>query len=70
MPESCSTSSNDLSDAARKALAARPRRGEVDDAIEMDLDLAVKLWKSARNLCPSQKKDEALDQVLARLARQ
>jgi hypothetical protein len=36
----------------------------------MDLDLAVKLWKSARNLCPSQKKDEALDQVLARLARQ
>jgi tetratricopeptide (TPR) repeat protein len=68
MQETCSR--NDLTDAARKALAGRPRRREIEDAAEMDLDLAVKLWKSARNLCPSRKKDEALDQVLARLARQ
>jgi CIC family chloride channel protein len=76
--ETCLTSRSDpstsdnrkLAEAARKALAGRPRRGEIDDAIETDLDLAVKLWKSARNLCPSQKKDEVLDRALARLSRQ
>jgi tetratricopeptide (TPR) repeat protein/CBS domain-containing protein len=70
MQDTCAASRNDLAEAARKTLAVRPRRGEIDDAIEMDLDLAVKLWKSAGNSCPSQKKDEALDRVLARLARQ
>jgi len=60
-----------LADAARKALTHRARRGEIDDAIDMNLDLAVRLWKSAKNLCPSQQqKDEALDRVLARLSRQ
>jgi chloride channel protein, CIC family len=60
-----------LADAARKALAHRARRVEMDDAIDMNLDLAVRLWKSAKNLCPAQQqKDEALDRVLARLSRQ
>ena len=56
---------------ARKALAHRPRRGEIDDAIDMNLDLAVRLWKSAKNRClAQQQKDEALDRVLMRLSRQ
>jgi hypothetical protein len=58
-------------DAVRKALAHRPRRGEIDDAIEMNLDLGVRLWKAVKNLCPVQaQKSEALDRVLARLSRQ
>jgi Flp pilus assembly protein TadD len=78
MAEACPATSHDPAGspdgdlaAARKALAHRPRRGEIDDAIDMNLDLAVRLWKSAKNLCPSQQqKDEALDRVLARLSRQ
>jgi hypothetical protein len=72
MAEPCLTAANGPAvDQARKALAQRPRRGEIDDAIDMNLDLAVRLWKSAKNLCPSQQqKDEALDRVLARLSRQ
>jgi hypothetical protein len=79
MAEACLATSNDpaaspdgdLADAARKALAHRVRRGEIDDAIDMNLGLAVRLWKSARNLCPTQQqKDEALDRALARLLRQ
>jgi tetratricopeptide (TPR) repeat protein/CBS domain-containing protein len=72
MAEPCRTAANGPAiDQARKALAQRPRRGEIDDAIDMNLDLAVRLWKSAKNLCPSQQqKDEALDRVLARLSRQ
>ena len=60
-----------LANAARKALAHRARRVEMDDAIDMNLDLALRLWKSAKDLCPAQQqKDEALDRVLARLSRQ
>jgi tetratricopeptide (TPR) repeat protein len=72
MSEQCQAIGNDPAvDQARKALAHQPRRGEIDDAIDMNLDLAMRLWKSARNLCPSQQqKDEALDRVLARLSRQ
>jgi tetratricopeptide (TPR) repeat protein len=79
MEEQCLAVRNDtaantgdsLADAARKSLAHRPRRGEIDDATDMNLDLAVRLWKSAKNLCSSQQqKDEALDRVLARLSRQ
>ena len=56
---------------ARKALAHRARRREINDAIGMNLDLAVRLWKSGKNLCSGQwQKDEALDRVLARLSRQ
>jgi hypothetical protein len=71
MAEQCPAASKDPSvDAARKELALRARRGDIDDAIDMKLDLAVKLWKSAKNLCSSQQqKDEALDWVLARLSR-
>jgi tetratricopeptide (TPR) repeat protein len=70
--EQCVAAGNDPGvDAARKALAHRPRRGEIDDATEMDLDLAVRLWKAAKNLCPAPaQKSEALDRVLARLTRQ
>jgi hypothetical protein len=72
MEEQCLAFNNDPTvEAARKALAHRARRGEIDDAIEMNLDLAERLWKSAKHLCPSQQqKDEALDRVLARLSRQ
>jgi CIC family chloride channel protein len=72
MVEQCAAARNDPAmDAARKQLALRTRRGEIDDAIDMNLDLAVKLWKAARSFCPSQQqKDEALDRVLARLSRQ
>ena len=70
--EQCLAASNDPDvDAARKALAHRPRRGEIDDAIEMNLDRAVRLWKAVKNLCPAQaQKSEALDRILARLSRQ
>jgi tetratricopeptide (TPR) repeat protein len=58
-------------DEAKKGLAHRARRGEIDDVTDMNLDLAVRFWKSAKNLCPSQQqKDEALDRVLMRLSRQ
>jgi CIC family chloride channel protein len=60
-----------LADAARKELAHRARRGETGEATDMNLDLAVRLWKTTKSLCPSgQQKDEALDRVLARLSRQ
>jgi CIC family chloride channel protein len=68
-----STSNTDpsLADAARQQLAHRPRRSEMDDAIDMNIDLAVRLWKAAKTFCPSQQqKDEALDRVLSRLSRQ
>ena len=78
MEEQCSatttadSTSVGLEDSARKALAHRVRRGgEIEDAIDTNLDLAVRLWKSAKNVCSSQpQKDEALDRVLARLSRQ
>jgi len=78
MAEACLASSHDRAASpdgdlasARKALAHRPRRGEIDDAIDMNLDLAVRLWRSAKNRCPArQQKDEALDRVLMRLSRQ
>jgi CIC family chloride channel protein len=58
-------------DEAKKGLAHRARRGEIDDVTDMNLDLAVRFLKSAKNLCPSQQqKDEALDRVLMRLSRQ
>jgi CIC family chloride channel protein len=70
--EQCLAASNDPAvDGARKALAHRPRRGEIDDAIEMNLDLALRLWNAVKNLCPAHaQKSEALDRVLARLSRQ
>ena len=72
MAEHCPAGSHDPAvDAARKELALRARPGDIDDAMDMNLDLAVKLWKPATNLCPSQQqKDEALDRVLAGLSRQ
>jgi tetratricopeptide (TPR) repeat protein len=70
--QACAAIKNDpVADAARKQLAHRARRGEIDDAIDLNLNLAVRLWQSAKNLCPSQpQKDEALDRVLARVSRQ
>jgi CIC family chloride channel protein len=71
MIEQCPAAGNNPAvDQARKDLAHRARRAEIDDATDMNLGLAVRLWKSTKTLCPSQQqKDEALDQVLARLAR-
>lgn len=68
----CTAIKNDpAADEARKQLAHRARPGEIDDAIDVNLDLAVRLWQSAKNLCPSQQlKNEALDRVLARVSRQ
>ena len=71
MREACGGAGNDLADMARKALALHARRGEVDDLIDTNLNLAMRMWKSGKSECPSQdQKDEALDRVLARLSRQ
>jgi chloride channel protein, CIC family len=69
--QQCPAVSDPAFEAARKALAHRPGRGEIDDAIEMNLDLAGRLWREVKNLCPAQEqKSEALDRVLARWSRQ
>ena len=69
--QQCPAVSDPAVEAARKALAHRPGRGEIDDAIETNLDLAGRLWREVKNLCPAQgQKSEALDRVLARLSRQ
>ncbi|HTW66920.1 MAG TPA: chloride channel protein [Bryobacteraceae bacterium] len=59
-------------DPAVKALAARPRRAGLEDAADMDLELAKDLWKQGQNLCPGQAlspDDQAVDRVLARLSK-
>ena len=68
--QSCSSVNPQLVNTARKALEHRPRRGERDDATEMNIALAAELSKSAKDVCPQQQKDEALDLLLARLTRQ
>jgi tetratricopeptide (TPR) repeat protein len=69
--QQCPAVSDPAVEAARTALAHRPGRGEIDDAIETNLDLAGRLWREVKNLCPAQgQKSEALDRVLARLSRQ
>ena len=54
----------------RTALGRRPRPNELDDAIEMNIDLAQRVWMTVKNSCPPQKRDEALERLLGRLARQ
>jgi CIC family chloride channel protein len=58
---------------AQKALAANPRRSEMDDAAEMNLQLAEDLWKQEQQkLCtPAQAPNagDAVARVLARLTR-
>ena len=70
--ESCDAAKSDPGiEEAKKALAQRPRRGDLDEAVETNVGLAVRLWKSGGNLCGSAaQKDEALNRVLARLSRQ
>jgi tetratricopeptide (TPR) repeat protein len=56
---------------AQKALAANPRRSEMDDAAEMNLQLAENLWKQEQKLCtPAQAPNagDAVGRVLARLS--
>jgi hypothetical protein len=55
---------------ARTALVRRPRPGALDDATDTNLGLAEQLWATVKSRCPAQKRDEALDRLLARLARQ
>jgi tetratricopeptide (TPR) repeat protein len=63
-----------LSDPARQAAAARPRRAELEDAADTNLALAEDLWKQSQKLCSgrgAQSQDnEAIDRVLARLSKQ
>jgi tetratricopeptide (TPR) repeat protein len=57
---------------AQKALTANPRRSEMDDAAEMNLQLAEDLWKQEHKLCtPAQAPNagDAVARVLARLTR-
>jgi tetratricopeptide (TPR) repeat protein len=67
-------------DAARKAVADRPRRGELEDSADMNLMLAEGLWRQGQKLCgptlitaeqqAPNPNDEAIERVLARLSRQ
>lgn len=70
--QSCLAANNDPEvNSTRKVLAHHPRPGEIDDATELNLDIAVRMWKSGRNLCPSKgQESEELDLVLMRLSRQ
>jgi tetratricopeptide (TPR) repeat protein len=57
---------------AQKALTANPRRSEMDDAAEMNLQLAEDLWKQEHKVCtPAQAPNagDAVARVLARLTR-
>lgn len=65
--------------AARKALTSKPRRGDLEDAADRNLMLAEDLWKQEQKLCSAglnsaqhapNANDEAIERVLARLARQ
>ena len=65
-----------MADGARQAVAGNPRRGELEDSADKNLGLAEDLWKQGQKLCgvrPQQApnpNDEAIERVLARLARQ
>ncbi len=57
--------------AARKAVADRPRRGELEDSADMNLMLAEDLWKQGQKLCSAMPTgNDPIDRVLARLSRQ
>jgi tetratricopeptide (TPR) repeat protein len=59
-----------LPDAARRALATHPRRGEQDDSADTNLMLAEDLWKLEQKLCGGTRNGaDAIDRVLSRLAR-
>jgi CIC family chloride channel protein len=56
---------------AQKALTANPRRSEMEDAAEMNLQLAEDLWKQEQKLCTpalSPNAGDAVGRVLARLS--
>jgi CIC family chloride channel protein len=67
---------NKIADAAKQAVASNPRRAELEDSADRNLALAEDLWKQGQKLCgarPTQApnpNDEAIERVLARLARQ
>jgi len=63
---------NHTTDAAKKALADRPRRAALEDAADRNLTLAEDLWEQEQKLCkpaPSQNAGDAVALTLARLAR-
>ena len=71
MIDQCAAGGGDaqLSDRARKALAAHPRAAQMDDATDANLTLATELWKERRQACPTYAPaDEGLERVLARLS--
>jgi len=56
---------------AQKALTAKPRRTDLEDAAEMNLQLAEDLWKQERKLCTpalAPNAGDAVGRVLARLS--
>jgi CIC family chloride channel protein len=58
-------------DAARKAIADRPRRSDLEDLADTNLALAEDLWRQGQKLCGSTPESKnAIDRVLARLSRQ
>jgi chloride channel protein, CIC family len=58
-------------DAAKKAVADRPRRVELEDSADMNLILAEDLWRQGQKLCsPLPNGNNPIDRVLARLSRQ
>jgi chloride channel protein, CIC family len=73
---------NKAADPARKAVAEKPRRMDLEDSADRNLALAEQLWKQNQQTCaakpaafnpanPASNPDaEAVDRVLARLSRQ
>jgi chloride channel protein, CIC family len=58
-------------DAARKAIADRPRRGDLEDSADTNLALAEELWRQGQKLCGSVPESKnPIDRVLARLSKQ
>jgi tetratricopeptide (TPR) repeat protein len=73
--EQCQPGSR-MADAARQAVAGNPRRAELEDSADKNLALAEDLWRQGGKLCVAEPRqapnanDEAIERVLARLARQ
>ena len=61
--------SAELLDQAHKAVEARVRPDQQDDAAESDLDLAEKLWQTRRTACPAPPADDPLALIMGKLAR-
>jgi chloride channel protein, CIC family len=66
------TPGSKAADAARKAVADHPRRGELEDSADRNLALAEDLWTQDQKLCKpalTENAGDAVNLVLARLAK-